>query len=303
MDHLTDNIGKTPLLELTGLLSLPRGRVLAKAELWNPGGSVKDRAALSMVEDAEVRGALRPGGTIIEPTSGNTGIALAMLGASRGYRVIIVMPDSMTPERKLLMESYGAQVVLTPGPQGMRGAIARAEELARLIPDSFLPDQFQNTANPMAHYETTGPEIWTGCYGTVDIFVAGVGTGGTLTGAGKYLKEQNPALKIVAVEPATSAVLSGGAPGKHNIQGLGAGFVPAVLDLRLIDEVFPVTDEQAFHTVRRMAQLEGIFVGPSSGAAVYAALEIVRRPESEGKTVVTVLPDTGARYLSQWAEK
>ena len=303
MDHLTDNIGKTPLLELTGLLSLPRGRVLAKAELWNPGGSVKDRAALSMVEDAEVRGALRPGGTIIEPTSGNTGIALAMLGASRGYRVIIVMPDSMTPERKLLMESYGAQVVLTPGPQGMRGAIARAEELARLIPDSFLPDQFQNPANPMAHYETTGPEIWTGCYGTVDIFVAGVGTGGTLTGAGKYLKEQNPALKIVAVEPATSAVLSGGAPGKHNIQGLGAGFVPAVLDLRLIDEVFPVTDEQAFHTVRRMAQLEGIFVGPSSGAAVYAALEIVRRPESEGKTVVTVLPDTGARYLSQWAEK
>ena len=303
MDHLTDNIGKTPLLELTGLLSLPRGRVLAKAELWNPGGSVKDRAALSMVEDAEVRGALRPGGTSIEPTSGNTGIALAMLGASRGYRVIIVMPDSMTPERKLLMESYGAQVVLTPGPQGMRGAIARAEELARLIPDSFLPDQFQNPANPMAHYETTGPEIWTGCYGTVDIFVAGVGTGGTLTGAGKYLKEQNPALKIVAVEPATSAVLSGGAPGKHNIQGLGAGFVPAVLDLRLIDEVFPVTDEQAFHTVRRMAQLEGIFVGPSSGAAVYAALEIVRRPESEGKTVVTVLPDTGARYLSQWAEK
>ena len=303
MDHLTDNIGKTPLLELTGLLSLPRGRVLAKAELWNPGGSVKDRAALSMVEDAEVRGALRPGGTIIEPTSGNTGIALAMLGASRGYRVIIVMPDSMTPERKLLMEAYGAQVVLTPGSQGMRGAISRAEELARLIPDSFLPEQFQNPANAMAHYETTGPEIWTGCYGAVDFFVAGVGTGGTLTGAGKYLKEQNPALKIVAVEPATSAVLSGGAPGKHNIQGLGAGFVPAVLDLRLIDEVFPVTDEQAFHTVRRMAQLEGIFVGPSSGAAVYAALEIVRRPESEGKTVVTVLPDTGARYLSQWAEK
>lgn len=301
MDLITDCIGATPLLELTGLIPCPAARIFAKAELWNPGGSIKDRTALAMVEDAEFRGVLHPGGTIIEPTSGNTGIALAMLGAARGYRVIIVMPDSMTPERRYLMEAYGAEVVMTPGSQGMTGAITRAQELARKIPDSFLPDQFSNPANAMAHYETTGPEIWAQSNEQVDIFVAGVGTGGTLTGAGRFLKTKNPRLKIVAVEPATSAVLSGKEPGKHNIQGIGAGFVPGVLDVALIDEVIPVSDTDAMDTARQLAHVEGIFAGPSSGAAVYAAGSLAQRPENRGKTIVTILPDSGSRYLSQKA--
>ena len=303
MDLITDCIGATPLLELTGLIPCPSARIFAKAELWNPGGSIKDRAALAMVEDAEFRGVLHPGGTIIEPTSGNTGIALAMLGAARGYRVIIVMPDSMTPERRYLMEAYGAEVVMTSGSQGMAGAIARAQALARKIPGSFLPDQFTNPANAIAHYETTGPEIWAQSHEQVDIFVAGVGTGGTLTGAGRFLKMKNPQLKIVAVEPAASAVLSGKEPGKHNIQGIGAGFVPGVLDVALIDEVIPVSDTDAMNTARQLAHMEGILAGPSSGAAVFAAVSLAQQPENRGKTIVTILPDSGSRYLSQRTDK
>ena len=293
-------IGHTPLLELTHLEKEYglKARLLAKLEYFNPAGSVKDRVALAMIEDAEQKGALTPQSVIIEPTSGNTGIGLASVAAARGYRIIIVMPDSMSVERRLLMKAYGAELVLTPGAQGMKGAIAKAEELAKEIPHSFIPGQFVNEANPLAHYAATGPEIWKDTDGEVDAFVAGVGTGGTITGVGRYLKEKNPAVRIVAVEPKTSAVLSTGVAGSHKIQGIGAGFVPAVLDTGIYDEIIPVADEDAFAAGRRIGQSEGVLVGISSGAAVHAALQLARRPEFEGKTIVVLLPDTGDRYLS-----
>lgn len=293
-------IGHTPLLELTHLEKEYglKARLLAKLEYFNPAGSVKDRVALAMIEDAEQKGALTPQSVIIEPTSGNTGIGLASVAAARGYRIIIVMPDSMSVERRLLMKAYGAELVLTPGAQGMKGAIAKAEELAKEIPHSFIPGQFVNEANPRAHYAATGPEIWEDTDGEVDAFVAGVGTGGTITGVGRYLKEKNPAVRIVAVEPKTSAVLSTGVAGSHKIQGIGAGFVPAVLDTGIYDEIIPVADEDAFAAGRRIGQSEGVLVGISSGAAVHAALQLARRPEFEGKTIVVLLPDTGDRYLS-----
>ena len=293
-------IGHTPLLELTHLEKEYglKTRLLAKLEYFNPAGSVKDRVALAMIEDAEQKGALTPQSVIIEPTSGNTGIGLASVAAARGYRIIIVMPDSMSVERRQLMKAYGAELVLTPGAQGMKGAIAKAEELAKEIPHSFIPGQFVNEANPRAHYAATGPEIWEDTDGEVDAFVAGVGTGGTITGVGRYLKEKNPAVRIVAVEPKTSAVLSTGVAGSHKIQGIGAGFVPAVLDTGIYDEIIPVADEDAFAAGRRIGQSEGVLVGISSGAAVYAALQLARRPEFEGKTIVVLLPDTGDRYLS-----
>ena len=293
-------IGHTPLLELTHLEKEYglKARLLAKLEYFNPAGSVKDRVALAMIEDAEQKGALTPQSVIIEPTSGNTGIGLASVAAARGYRIIIVMPDSMSVERRQLMKAYGAELVLTPGAQGMKGAIAKAEELAKEIPHSFIPGQFVNEANPRAHYAATGPEIWKDTDGEVDAFVAGVGTGGTITGVGRYLKEKNPAVRIVAVEPKTSAVLSTGVAGAHKIQGIGAGFVPAVLDTGIYDEIIPVADEDAFAAGRRIGQSEGVLVGISSGAAVYAALQLARRPEFEGKTIVVLLPDTGDRYLS-----
>lgn len=293
-------IGHTPLLELTHLEKEYglKTRLLAKLEYFNPAGSVKDRVALAMIEDAEQRGALTPQSVIIEPTSGNTGIGLASVAAARGYRIIIVMPDSMSVERRQLMKAYGAELVLTPGAQGMKGAIAKAEELAKEIPHSFIPGQFVNEANPRAHYAATGPEIWEDTDGEVDAFVAGVGTGGTITGVGRYLKEKNPAVRIVAVEPKTSAVLSTGVAGAHKIQGIGAGFVPAVLDTGIYDEIIPVADEDAFAAGRRIGQSEGVLVGISSGAAVHAALQLARRPEFEGKTIVVLLPDTGDRYLS-----
>ena len=293
-------IGRTPLLELTNLEKKYglKARILAKLEYLNPAGSVKDRIALAMIEDAEKKGLLTPQSVIIEPTSGNTGIGLASVAAARGYRIIIVMPDSMSVERRQLMKAYGAELVLTPGAQGMKGAIAKADELAAEIPHSFIPGQFDNPANPEAHYTTTGPEIWEDTDGTVDAFVAGVGTGGTITGIGRYLREKNSAVRIVAVEPKTSAVLSTGVAGKHGIQGIGAGFVPAVLDTGVYDEIIPVADEDAFATGRLVGKNEGVLVGISSGAAVWAALQLAQRPEMAGKTIVVLLPDTGDRYLS-----
>lgn len=293
-------IGGTPLVELTGIekeLGL-NARVLVKLESCNPGGSAKDRVALSMIQAAEAEGKLQPGGTIIEPTSGNTGIGLAAVAACRGYKAIIVMPDSMSVERQLLMKAYGAQVVLTPGAEGMAAAIAKAEALAREIPGSFIPDQFGNPANSAAHYRSTGPEIWQDTEGTVDMLIAGVGTGGTLTGTGKYLKEQKPDLQVVAVEPAASPLLSQGKAGPHGLQGIGANFIPKVLDQNLIDQIFPVTESQAYAAANLLAQKEGILTGISAGAALHAAIELAKKPENRGKTVVTVLPDTGERYLS-----
>lgn len=293
-------IGHTPLLELTHIeekLGL-KAKILAKLELFNPAGSVKDRVALTMIEDAEASGALKPDSVIIEPTSGNTGIGLAAVAAARGYRMIVVMPDSMSMERRLLMTSYGAELVLTPGAKGMAGAIAKADELAAEIPNSFIPGQFVNPSNPKAHRETTGPEIYDDTDGTVDIFVAGVGTGGTITGVGEYLKSRNPKVQVVAVEPSDSPVLSGGQAGPHKLQGIGAGFVPEVLNTSVYDEVFPVTSEEAYAGGRLMGRSEGVLVGISSGAALHAAIQVAKRPENEGKTIVVLLPDTGDRYLS-----
>lgn len=293
-------IGNTPLLELTHLeneLGLS-ARLLVKLESRNPGGSVKDRVALEMLNDAENRGLLNPGGTIIEPTSGNTGIGLCAIAAARGYKCIIVMPDSMSIERQLLMKAYGAEVVLTPGAEGMTGAIAKAQEMAVAIPGSFIPGQFDNPANPTAHEKTTGPEIWRDTDGQVNIFVAGAGTGGTVTGVGRFLKSQNAHIQIIAAEPASSPVLSGGKPGKHGIQGIGAGFIPAILDRSVIDQVIPVPDDAAMDMARRIAKTEGLLVGISAGAAVWAAVSLATLPENEGKTIVALLPDSGERYLS-----
>ena len=289
-------IGHTPLLKLQRFA--PNSGILAKLEYLNPAGSVKDRAALWMINDAEDRGLLTKNSVIIEPTSGNTGIGLAAVAASRGYRCVIVMPDSMSAERIRLMEAYGAQVVLTPGAEGMTGAIAKANQLAKQYPDSFIPGQFENPANARSHYETTGPEIWQDTDGKVDIFVAGIGTGGTVTGIGRYLKEQNPQVQIVGVEPKDSAVLSGGQPGKHGLQGIGAGFVPQVLDVTVPDRIVTATTEEAYAAARRLARTEGILVGISSGAALSAAEKLSREPENQGKTIVVLLPDTGDRYLS-----
>ena len=293
-------IGHTPLLELTHIEAAEglKARLLAKLEYFNPAGSVKDRVAKAMIDDAEATGKLKPGSVIIEPTSGNTGIGLASVAAARGYRVIIVMPETMSVERRLLMKAYGAELVLTEGAKGMAGAIAKAEELAAQTPNSFVPGQFVNPANPAAHRATTGPEIWQDTDGQVDIFVAGVGTGGAVTRGGGFPKEQNPAGQIVAVEPATSAVLSGGKAGPHKLQGIGAGFVPDVLDTSVYDEVMPITDEDAFAAGRMMGRKEGVLVGISSGAALHAAIQQAKRPENEGKTIVVLLPDTGDRYLS-----
>ena len=293
-------IGKTPLLELSHIEKAEelKAKVLVKLEYFNPAGSVKDRIAKAMIDDAETSGALKPGSVIIEPTSGNTGIGLASVAAARGYRIIIVMPDTMSVERRQLMKAYGAQLVLTPGAQGMSGAIAKAEELAKEIPNSFIPSQFTNPSNPKAHFTTTGPEIWEDTEGNVDIFVAGVGTGGTITGVGQYLKSQKKNVQVVAVEPAASPVLSQGHGGPHKIQGIGAGFVPKVLDTGIYDEIIPVTNEDAFAAGREMGRTEGILVGISSGAAIHAALELARRLENAGKTIVVLLPDTGDRYLS-----
>ncbi len=293
-------IGRTPLLELTHIekeLGL-KAKILAKLEYFNPAGSVKDRIAKAMIDDAEKKGLLKEGSVIIEPTSGNTGIGLASVAAARGYRIIIVMPDSMSVERRQLMKAYGAELVLTEGAKGMKGAIARAEELAKEIPNSFLPGQFVNPANPKAHFETTGPEIYEDTDGKVDYFVAGVGTGGTITGTGEYLKSKNPAIRVVAVEPKTSAVLSTGVAGPHKIQGIGAGFVPQVLDTKVYDEIIPVDNDDAFTTGRLVGRKEGVLVGISSGAALWAAIELAKRPDSEGKTIVVLMPDTGDRYLS-----
>ena len=293
-------IGRTPLLELTHLEKKYglKARILAKLEYLNPAGSVKDRIARAMIDDAEARGLLHEGSVIIEPTSGNTGIGLASVAAARGYRVIIVMPETMSVERRQLRKAYGAELVLTEGAMGMRGAIAKAEELAREIPGSFVPGQFVNAANPKAHFDTTGPEIWQDTDGQVDWFVAGVGTGGTITGVGQYLKSRNAAVRVAAVEPKSSAVLSTGVAGAHKIQGIGAGFVPQVLDTQVYDEIVPVTNEDAFALGREIGHTEGVLVGISSGAAVWAALQIAQRPESTGKTIVALLPDTGDRYLS-----
>ena len=289
-------IGKTPLMELTHLEEKYqlKAKVLAKLEGFNPAGSVKDRVALAMIDDAEEKGRLKPGSVIIEPTSGNTGIGLASVGAIRGYRVIIVMPDSMSMERRLLMTAFGAELVLTPGAKGMAGAVAKAEELAEEIPNSFVPGQFVNPANAKAHEDTTGPEIWADTDGKVDVFVAGVGTGGTITGVGRYLKQQNPNVKVVAVEPASSPLLSQGKAGPHGIQGIGANFVPDVLDTGIYDQIIPVTNEDAYELGREMGKVEGFLVGLSAGAA----LELAKQPENEGKTIVALLPDTGDRYLS-----
>ena len=293
-------IGRTPLLELTHIEKKfgLNARVLAKLEYFNPGGSVKDRVAMAMIDDAEARGLLKPGSVIIEPTSGNTGIGLASVAAARGYRIIIVMPETMSVERRQLMKAYGAELVLTEGAKGMKGAIAKAEELAKEIPGSFVPGQFVNPANPKAHFETTGLEIWADTDGQVDYFVAGVGTGGTITGVGRYLKSQNPAVRVVAVEPKSSAVLSTGVAGAHKIQGIGAGFVPEVLDTAVYDEIIAVADEDAFRLGRELGRSEGVLVGISSGAALWAAIELAKRPENAGKTIVALLPDTGDRYLS-----
>ena len=293
-------IGKTPLLELSHIENEEglEARILGKLEYFNPAGSVKDRIAKAMIDDAEASGKLKPGSVIIEPTSGNTGIGLASVAAARGYRIIIVMPETMSVERRQLMKAYGAELVLTEGAKGMKGAIAKAEELAAETPDSFIPGQFVNPANPAVHKATTGPEIWEDTDGKVDIFVAGVGTGGTITGVGEYLREKNPNVKIVAVEPAASPVLGGGAPGSHKIQGIGAGFVPDVLDTKIYDEIIPVENDEAFAEGRRIGRAEGVLVGISSGAAVWAAVQLAKRPENQGKTIVALLPDTGDRYLS-----
>ena len=293
-------IGKTPLLELVHIEKSEglKARVLGKLEYFNPAGSVKDRIAKAMIDDAEQKGLLKSGSVIIEPTSGNTGIGLASVAAARGYRIIIVMPETMSVERRQLMKAYGAELVLTEGAKGMKGAIAKADELAKEIPNSFIPGQFVNPANPAIHRATTGPEIWEDTDGKVDIFVAGVGTGGTVTGVGEYLKSRNPGVKIVAVEPASSPVLSKGVAGSHKIQGIGAGFVPAVLDTGIYDEIIPVENEDAFAAGRLVGRKEGVLVGISSGAAVWAAIELAKRPENEGKTIVALLPDTGDRYLS-----
>ncbi len=293
-------IGHTPLLELVHIERTEglEARILGKLEYFNPAGSVKDRIAKSMIDDAEARGVLKPGSVIIEPTSGNTGIGLASVAAAKGYRLIIVMPETMSIERRQMMKAYGAELVLTEGAKGMKGAIARAEELAKEIPDSFIPGQFVNPANPAIHKATTGPEIWADTDGKVDIFISGVGTGGTITGVGEYLKAQNPKVQIVAVEPAGSPVLSKGTPGTHKIQGIGAGFVPQVLDTKIYDEVIAVKDADAFAIGKRIGHSEGILVGISSGAAVWAAIQLAKRPENKGKTIVALLPDTGDRYLS-----
>ena len=293
-------IGRTPLLELTHIEKAEglEAKVLAKLEYFNPAGSVKDRIAKAMIDDAEASGRLKPGATIIEPTSGNTGIGLAAVAAARGYRVMIVMPETMSVERRQLMKAYGAELVLTEGSKGMKGAIEKAEELAKEIEGAFLPGQFVNPANPKAHRETTGPEIWDDTGGAVDLFVAGVGTGGTLTGVGEYLKSKKPGVKVVAVEPADSPVLSQGKAGAHKIQGIGAGFVPDVLNTRVYDEIIPVANEDAFAAAKRVGKAEGVLVGISSGAAVWAAIQLAKRPENAGKTIVALLPDTGERYLS-----
>ena len=293
-------IGHTPLLELTHIEAQENlsAKILAKLEYFNPAGSVKDRIAKAMIDDAEASGKLKPGSVIIEPTSGNTGIGLAAVAAAKGYRIIIVMPETMSVERRQLMKAYGAELVLSEGAKGMKGAIAKADELAKEIPNAFIPGQFVNPANPKAHVATTGPEIWDDTDGKVDLFVAGVGTGGTVTGVGQYLKSQNPNVKVVAVEPASSPVLSKGTAGAHKIQGIGAGFVPAVLDTKVYDEIIAVTNEDAFATGRLIGHKEGVLVGISSGAAVWAAIELAKRPENKGKTIVALLPDTGDRYLS-----
>lgn len=293
-------IGKTPLLELTHIEKAYglKAKLLAKLEYFNPAGSVKDRIAKAMIDKAEAEGKLKEGSVIIEPTSGNTGIGLASVAAARGYRIIITMPETMSVERRQLIRAYGAEIVLTEGAKGMKGAIAKAAELAEQIPNSFIPGQFVNPANPTAHRETTGPEIFEDTDGEVDVFVAGVGTGGTVTGVGEYLKSKKPAVKVVAVEPATSAVLSTGVPGAHKIQGIGAGFVPDVLNTKIYDEIIPVSNEDAFATGKEIGRREGVLVGISSGAAAYAAIELAKRPENEGKTIVVLLPDTGDRYLS-----
>ena len=293
-------IGHTPLLELTHIEKNHdlKAKLVAKLEYFNPAGSVKDRIAKAMIDDAEAKGLLKAGSVIIEPTSGNTGIGLASVAAARGYRIIIVMPETMSVERRQLMKAYGAELVLTEGAKGMKGAIAKADELAKEIPNSFVAGQFVNPANPKAHYETTGPEIWQDTDGKVDFFVAGVGTGGTITGVGKFLKEKNPAVKVVAVEPKTSAVLSTGIAGSHKIQGIGAGFVPDVLDTKIYDEIIPVDNDDAFAVGKEIGHREGVLVGISSGAALWAAIELAKRPENAGKTIVVLLPDTGDRYLS-----
>ncbi len=289
-------IGKTPLLRLSRMGG--NAAILVKLECFNPGGSAKDRVAKAMLDDAENRGLIGPGATIIEPTSGNTGLGLAAVCAARGYRCIIVMPDTMSVERQKLMVGYGAELVLTPGAEGMLGSIAKAQEIAAMTPNSFIPDQFSNPANAKAHYDTTGPEIWADSGENVDIFVAGVGTGGTITGVGRYLKERNPNVKIVAVEPAASPLLSQGKAGPHGLQGIGANFVPAVLDTQIYDEILPVTEEEAYAAARELGRKEGILVGISSGAALHAALKLAQRPENQSKTIVALLPDTGERYLS-----
>lgn len=297
---ISDLIGNTPLVELTHIEEKEGlgASVVAKVEFFNPAGSVKDRIAKKMIEDAEKKGLIKPGATLIEPTSGNTGIGIASVAAAKGYKAIMTMPETMSVERRNLLKAYGAKVVLTDGKAGMKGSIAKAKELAATIPNSFIPSQFENPSNPQAHYESTGPEIWKDTEGKVDIFVAGVGTGGTVSGTGKYLKDQNPNVKVVAVEPATSPVLSEGHAGPHGIQGIGAGFVPNILDTSVYDEVFTVTNEQAYETGRLIAHNEGMLVGISSGAATYAAIQIAKRPENKGKTIVVLLPDTGERYLS-----
>ncbi len=298
--QITDLIGNTPLLALTNLKAKEdlKADIIAKLEYYNPAGSVKDRIAKAMIEDAEVKGLLKPGATIVEPTSGNTGIGLASVAAARGYKVILTMPETMSVERRNLLKAYGAELVLTEGAKGMKGAIAKAEELAQELPNAFMPRQFDNPANPTIHFNTTGPEIWADTDGKIDILVSGVGTGGTISGAGKFLKSKNPAVKIVAVEPADSPVLSQGKSGPHKIQGIGAGFVPNTLDTEIYDEIIPVTNDDAFVTGRAIAYAEGVLVGISSGAALWAAIQLAKKPENEGKTIVVILPDTGERYLS-----
>lgn len=293
-------VGNTPLVEVTNIEKKEqlKARLLVKLEYFNPAGSVKDRVGKAMIEDAERTGRLKPGSVIIEPTSGNTGIGLAAVSAVKGYRMILTMPDTMSVERRNILKAYGAEIVLTPGEKGMSGAIEKAEELAKEIPDSFIPGQFDNPVNPKAHMESTGPEIWQDTDGQVDIFVASVGTGGTLTGTGTYLKEKNPRIKVIAVEPSTSAVLSGGNAGPHKIQGIGAGFIPKILDTSVYDEIITVDNEAPFATAKMLARTEGLLTGISSGAALYAAIEVARRPENEGKTIVALLPDSGDRYYS-----